>query len=147
MVVFLATAGCGVSVNDHLKHKDPFVALFFRFHTYYQIRKIIQQMGCPIPNHKHFNKWNNGINTACYIQIGVEFGLPQKQDFRYRDGNNLYLGTLYFGGSPIHCNSYVDHNSNWYFHNESPSIVNRHHMATVDKPELADYGWMVFMLQ
>ena len=42
-----ATSGCGVSKLDHLEHKDPMIRSVFRFHTYYQIRRILNKMQCP----------------------------------------------------------------------------------------------------
>ena len=148
MAVFLATAGCGVSVNDHLLHKDPFVTSFFRFHTYYQVRKILHQMGCPIPGDEIFNKAKNRFDKIRYADIGTEFGLPHKPDFLYYGGDNYGLGSMYFMGHPIHGNSFVDKNKNYYFRNDDPpSYVNKQHMAKIDKLEQSDYGWMAFMLQ
>ncbi len=147
MAVFLATSGCGVSVNDHLLHKDPFVASFFRFHTYYQIRKVLHQMGCPIPGDDNFNKLNNRIVMTRYVELGSEFDLPHHPDFRYRGGNNHGLGTIYLWGKPMHGNSYVNHNSSWYFSNESPSFASRYRTTKIDKLEQTDAGWMAFMLQ
>jgi hypothetical protein len=66
MAVFLATAGCGVSVNDHLKHKDPFVASSFI--TYYQIRKILKQMGCTIPTIKISTNGTTGFTRLVIIR-------------------------------------------------------------------------------
>ena len=41
--IWSATSGCGVSKLDHLKHKDPMIRSVFRFHTYYQIRRILMR--------------------------------------------------------------------------------------------------------
>ena len=38
--VWCASTGCGVSVNDHLNVKDNLLASVYKFHIYYQTRKI-----------------------------------------------------------------------------------------------------------
>jgi hypothetical protein len=42
MAVWFATAGCGISVEDYLNHKIPLIRSVYRFHAYYQIRKVLK---------------------------------------------------------------------------------------------------------
>ena len=44
-----ATTGCGVSVEDHLNSQDPMLRSFYRFHAYYQIRRILEEIQAPLP--------------------------------------------------------------------------------------------------
>ena len=64
--IWCATSGCGVSKLDHLKHKDPMIRSVFRFHTYYQIRRILSEMKCPLPTDQSWNPLNNGIDTSAF---------------------------------------------------------------------------------
>ena len=61
-----ATPGCGVSKLDHLKHKDPMIRSVFRCHTYYQIRRILNEMKCPLPTDVSWNALNNGIDMNAF---------------------------------------------------------------------------------
>ena len=54
------------SYGDHLlSNKTPKVAQsFFRFHVYYQTRKILNELGCPLRSDPDFNDSNNAINLT-----------------------------------------------------------------------------------
>ena len=47
--VWCATTGCGVSVEDHLNAADGFLRSLYRFHAYYQIRRILKEIKAPLP--------------------------------------------------------------------------------------------------
>ena len=104
IAVWCATSGCGVSVKDHLNHAQPFVASFFRFHVYYQVRRILHQLQCRLPGDDGFNQWNNRFSLKELIKLKAEFNLPQNPDFRYRGGDNQGLGEMHYGGRVFHGN-------------------------------------------
>ena len=81
--IWCATSGCGVSKLDHLKHKDPMIRNVFRFHTYYQIRRILNEMKCPLPTHRSWNPLNNGIDMNAFEQLCAEFKISSA-DFRQK---------------------------------------------------------------
>ena len=81
--IWCATSGCGVSKLDHLKHKDPMIRSVFRFHTYYQIRRILSEMKCPLPTHRSWNPLNNGIDMNAFEQLCAEFKISSA-DFRQK---------------------------------------------------------------
>ena len=86
--VWCATTGCGVS-KEHLQHIDPMTRSVFRFHTYYQIRRILSEMSCPLPTDDSWNSLNNGINMNAYERICNEFGVSPKSNWRqYYDLSN-----------------------------------------------------------
>ena len=60
--VWCATTGSGISKEDHLQSKDPIIRSVFRFHAYYQIRRILNEMQCSLPNDPSFDPINNRIN-------------------------------------------------------------------------------------
>ena len=91
--VFCATTGCGVS-KEHLRHKDPTIRSVFRFHVYYQIRKILNEMQCPIPSEESFKAMNNGINMSAYERICNEFGINSKENFRQKYDNLNGFGSV-----------------------------------------------------
>ena len=64
--IWCATTGCGVSKLDHLRNKDPMIRSVFRFHTYYQIRRILSEMECPLPSDQSFNEMNNIFNKGAF---------------------------------------------------------------------------------
>ena len=74
--VWCATTGCGVSKLDHLRNKDPMIRSVFRFHTYYQIRRILSEMECPLPSDQSFNEMNNIFNKGAFKRIFAEFNIP-----------------------------------------------------------------------
>ena len=48
----------------------------FRFHTYYQIRRILSEMECPLPSDQSFNEMNNIFNKGAFKRICAEFNIP-----------------------------------------------------------------------
>ena len=95
--IWCATSGFGVSKLDHLKHKDPMIRSVFRFHTYYQIRRILSEMKCPLPTDQSWNAFNNGIDTSAFERICAEFEIqPNSADFRQKLDNSHGMGSFYF---------------------------------------------------
>ena len=94
--IWCATSGCGVSKLDHLKHKDPMIRSVFRFHTYYQIRRILSEMKCPLPTDQSWNAFNNGIDMSAFQRLCAEFKIPNSADFRQRLDNSHGMGSFYF---------------------------------------------------
>ena len=81
--IWCATSGCGVSKLDHLKHKDPMIRSVFRFHAYYQIRRILNEMKYPLPTDQSWNPLNNGIDMNAFEQLCAEFKISSA-DFRQK---------------------------------------------------------------
>lgn len=88
--IWCATTGCGVSMNDHLNVKDPFARAIFRFHAYYQIRRILTEIQAPLPQDRAWSATNNPYDRRGYEKICNEFGV--RGDWR-REGPNHGLGT------------------------------------------------------
>lgn len=79
--VWCATTASGIS-KEHLTHRDPMIKSFFRFHAYYQIRRILSEMNCPLPNQRSFNPLNNDIDKNAFERICAEFGVNPRENFR-----------------------------------------------------------------
>ena len=93
--VWCATTGCGVS-KEHLRHKDPMTRSVFRFHTYYQIRRILSEMSCPLPTEDSWNPLNNGINMNAYERICNEFGVSTRSNWRQRYDVLNGMGSVFY---------------------------------------------------
>ena len=93
--VWCASTGCGVSIKDHLNSKDKLTSSLFRFHVYYQTRKILEEMSCTIPEESIFNATDNRINMKKFEKICNEFDINTAKDFRIKVGDNGGLGTMY----------------------------------------------------
>jgi len=91
--VWCATSGCGVS-SEHLSSKETLIASVYRFHVYYQTRKVLEEMSCPIPGDQIFNATDNHINMLKFQKLCNEFNV-QSSDFRFKGGDNGGLGTMY----------------------------------------------------
>ena len=90
--VWCATTGCGVSA-EHFNDPENLLSSVFRFHLYYQTRKILQEMSCPIPGDEIFNPTDNHINLSSFQKLCNEFNI--KGDFRFKGGDSGGLGTMY----------------------------------------------------
>ena len=47
----------------------------YRFHVYYQIRRILNRLEIPLPYENSFNKYNNPYNHEKFIKICKEYGV------------------------------------------------------------------------
>ena len=57
--VWCATTGCGVSLEDHLSAADGLLQSVYRFHVYYQIRRILVELQAPLPQDQAWDAVNN----------------------------------------------------------------------------------------
>ena len=92
--VWCATAGCGVSAQDHLQTTEPLMRSLYTFHVYYQIRRILDEIQAPLPQDQAWSALNNPYDRRAYERICSEFGVSPHTDWR-RHGVNLGLGKVY----------------------------------------------------
>ena len=143
--VWCASAGCGVSVK-HLAHKENLISSVFRFHLYYQTRKILEEMSCPIPGDRIFSPSNNHINMLKYQKLCNEFNVSSGADFRFKGGDNGGLGTMYFywttmGYLPLHGCHYDPIKYRFEHHPGIRLIIE------FVKQDVASEGWKQFILE
>ena len=93
--VWCATTGCGVSLQDHILAKNPLIQSLYRFHTYYQIRRILVNISTPMPQDNAWNATNNSYDQGAYEKICSEFNVSPDTDWRKKAYNNG-LGRVYF---------------------------------------------------
>ena len=93
--VWCASCGCGVSYKDHLNSRENLLSSVFKFHIYFQTRRILEEMSCPLPGESIFNEMNNRIDKIKFQKLCNEFNISQNSDFRFKGGSNNGLGTMY----------------------------------------------------
>ena len=71
----------------------------YRFHVYYQIRRILEEMQVPLPLDDTWNAFDTPYNRRAYERICVEFAVSPAAaaaaDWRQKLGENSGLGTPY----------------------------------------------------
>ena len=92
--VWCASSGCGVDFNNHLKEKGMIGSLF-RFHVYYQTRRILFEMSAALPQDASWNAFDNNYNRSAYERICKEFSVDINSDWRQKQSDNQGLGMLY----------------------------------------------------
>ena len=92
--VWCATAGCGVSLEDHLTAADDLLQSVYRFHVYYQIRRILVEIQAPLPLDQAWDAVNNHYDRRGYERICNEFGVSPHSDWKV-SGPNQGLGRVY----------------------------------------------------
>jgi hypothetical protein len=94
--VWCATAGCGVSLTDPTFATLPSVIRgFLRFHVYDTTRRILYELGVPLPGDSPFTQKGNPYKKAAFERLCIQFGLPRKPDFRWKGGRNHGLGDVF----------------------------------------------------
>ena len=73
--------------GDELHLPDQ-IRSILRFHVYFTTRRILNEMGVPLPGDQIFKQSNN----KAYKSICAEFGIDKNSDFRSTSGNNKGLG-------------------------------------------------------
>ena len=92
--VWCSTTGCGVSWRDHLDIDRPLARSVFRFHTYYQVRRILDELQVPLPQDRAWSPFQNPYDRRAYERICREFGVDPATDWR-ANGPNRGLGQVY----------------------------------------------------
>ena len=142
--LWCASAGCGVSFNDHLNAKENLLSSVYKFHIYYQTRKILEEMSCPIPGESIFNETDNRIDKIKFQKLCNEFDVKDT-DFRFKGGDNGGLGTMYNyhnGYAPVHA-AYVP---SLYRFNIPPHNLGLIKIDYVFQDAAID-GWKQFILE
>jgi hypothetical protein len=145
--VWCASSGCGVSSKDHLNAKNNLLASVFRFHVYYQTRKILEEMSCPIPGESIFKTMDNNVNIIKYQKLCNEFGVRNNTDFRFKGGDHGGLGTMYnyasnIGYQPL--KGFIYNSSRYQFIEQT---TNEAIKIDYVRQDAAVEGWKQFMIE
>ena len=81
---FYALSACGVS-SAHLNYtKHPMIRSVYRFHVYYQVRRILKRLQVPLPHETGFNAADNPYTESEFLKICEDYEVPN-DPMRYRD--------------------------------------------------------------
>jgi len=138
-----ATALCGLP--DMTSVTQPLIKAVYQFHFYYQVRKILKTLQCPLPTDDTFNASKNNINLTQFIKLCNEFRVPTTTDFRTKKGDNNGLGTAYFMGYAIHGNGYIEHRSNYALPDKHYTFAESQHIAKIQRIQQGNDGWKYFI--
>ena len=112
---FCATTGCGLSRRILFEDKmrdgkndltdselilPPQVRIFFWFHVYFTVRRILFELGgvqnsLPLPGDSAFSQTENKYDIPSFERICAEFGISPNADFRFTRGGNHGLGSVF----------------------------------------------------
>ena len=150
--VWCATTGCGVSVKDHLTADNLLLQSLYRFHVYYQTRRMLKEIQASLPQDQAWNATSNSYDRQAYERICSEFGVPPHTDWRVKGPNNG-LGRVYFyspsrgyipayygGENPDHYNP-----ARMSFTKQTANVALHVDFIKQDAPD-ADKAWTEFIL-
>ena len=84
--VFCASSPCGVS-SAHLNYtKHPMIRLVYRFHVYYDVRRVLKKLQVPLLHETGFNAADNPYTESEFFKICEDYRVPN-DSMRYRDKN------------------------------------------------------------
>ena len=86
--VWAATAGCGVGLDMLPK------CSFLQFHVAFTVRRILHELGAPLPGDVGFDAYDSHYKAAAYERLCNEFKVVNK-DFRFLAPNNGGVGDPY----------------------------------------------------
>ena len=107
--IFCASTTCGISnrllfedkmkdgndLTDDELHLPDQIRNILRFHVYFTTRRILNEMGVPLPGDPIFKQSNSRYNVTAYKSICAEFGIDPNSDFRFTAGNNKSIGSVF----------------------------------------------------
>ena len=92
--VWCATCGCGVSLEKSELY-PPIAQSFIKFHVYFTCRRVLYELGVPLPDETAFNQTDNTYTKSAFESLCNEFGLGKTPDFRWIRGRNHGLGDIF----------------------------------------------------
>ena len=84
--VWCATSGCGVSVQDHLEAQQPLLRAVYRFHLYYTVRRILEELKVALPGDTSHDPLNSPYDRRAYERLADEFEVDRTADWRAQEG-------------------------------------------------------------
>ena len=94
--LWCATCGCGISLAE-LDGYPKIIQGFIKFHVYFTTRRVLYELGVPLPDESAFNQTNNVYTKSAFSQLCNEFGVVNA-DYRFKRGRNHGMENVYVGG-------------------------------------------------
>ena len=76
--LWCASAGCGVSFEDHLQAEKPL------FHVYHTTRRLLEELRVALPGNKSYSWYENAYDSRAYKRLCAEFGVSPDTDWRQK---------------------------------------------------------------
>ena len=96
--VYCATTACGISM-EHLRSKIPMVRVIYRFHVYFQIRKVLDELEIALPRQANFSKFANQYNHQKFDYLSSFFGV-ESQDLTWNQFYSSYQSKRRYYATP-----------------------------------------------
>ena len=71
------------------------IGSLFRFHVYYQTRRILKEISAALLQDASWNAFSNSYDQRAYERICKEFNVDVNADWRQKQSENQGLGTIY----------------------------------------------------
>ena len=94
--IWCATCGCGINLAEIDKYSG-IIQGFLKFHVYFTVRRVLYELGVPLPDDSAFNQVDNVYTKSAFEALCNEFGIVNA-DFRFGRGRNHGMGNVYVGG-------------------------------------------------
>ena len=148
--VWCSTTGCGVSWRDHLDIDRPLARSVFRFHTHYQVRRILDELQVPLPQDQAWDPFQNPYDRRAYERLCREFGVDPSTDWQQKDSNSGGLGTVYQYNHGYQPKGSWNRNRMRFQPDSSlsanSSLWSREHIDYIAQGPEADEAWSSFIL-
>ena len=82
--LWCASAGCGVSFEDHLQADKPLLASLYRFHVYHTTRRLLEELRVALPGDKSYSWYENAYYSRAYKRLCAEFSVSSDIDWRQK---------------------------------------------------------------
>ena len=96
LALWCATCGCGISLAE-LDGYPKIIQGFIKFHVYFTTRRVLYELGVPLPDESAFSQTNNVYTKSAFSSLCNEFGV-ENADYRFKKGRNHGMGNVYVGG-------------------------------------------------
>ena len=98
--VWCASSACGVS-SEHLNNKDHLIIKsMFRFHVYYHVCRVLEQLQAPLPHKDRFDQYDNPFNYKEFLKLCGKYGTttdPMKYRGQYFTSSYQRKRKIYSG--------------------------------------------------
>ena len=123
--LWCATAGCGVSVEDHLQAKDPLLEGLYRFHVYYTTRRLLVELRVALPGDTSCS-WFRTPTMPGPTGGSALFGVADSTDWRQKlDHGCQGVGSCSTYMEPSGAYRHAHYSDGYFFHPKDSIRHNR----------------------
>ena len=75
LALWCASAGCGVSFEDHIQAEKSLLASLYRFHVYHTTRRLLEELRVALPGDKSYSWYETAYDSRAYKRLWAEFSV------------------------------------------------------------------------